>query len=176
MGRSSIQAARYRAAQATAEDAASSRLASFASCTGWGLQRGRVTSPPGELLPRLSILTRGFRPGRFLSVALSLESPPPAVSRHPCSVVPGLSSCPKARGRLFTSHGAHCTLIPAPCQWARLHRMTRGFHGITAGARFSFPLSEGSRAWPGRMITALASLSRGARAAVFSKQSIRRYC
>ena len=41
---------------------------------------------------------------RFISVALSLESPPPAVSRHPCPVVPGLSSCPKACDRLFTSH------------------------------------------------------------------------
>ena len=28
-----------------------------ASCTGWGLQRGQVTRPAGELLPRLSILT-----------------------------------------------------------------------------------------------------------------------
>lgn len=29
---------------------------------------------------------------RYLSVALSLELPPPAVSRHPCPVKPGLSS------------------------------------------------------------------------------------
>ena len=35
----------------------------------------------GELLPRLSILTRVKR-GRFLSVALSLESPPPGITRH----------------------------------------------------------------------------------------------
>ena len=35
---------------------------------------------------------RGF-PRRYLSVALALESPPPAVSRHPCPAVPGLSSC-----------------------------------------------------------------------------------
>ena len=30
--------------------------------------------------------------GRYISVALSLELPPPAVSRHPCPVKPGLSS------------------------------------------------------------------------------------
>ena len=41
---------------------------------------------------------------RFISVALSLESPPPAVSRHPCPAVPGLSSYLSARDRLFTSH------------------------------------------------------------------------
>ena len=44
----------------------------------------------GELLPRLSILARGS-PGRYISVALSLESPPPAVNRHPalrCSDFP----------------------------------------------------------------------------------------
>ena len=29
---------------------------------------------------------------RYLSVALSLESPPPAVNRHPCPTKPGLSS------------------------------------------------------------------------------------
>ena len=29
---------------------------------------------------------------RYISVALSLELPPPAVSRHPCPVKPGLSS------------------------------------------------------------------------------------
>ena len=34
----------------------------------------------GELLPRLSTLTLLLR--RFISVALSLESPPPVVSRH----------------------------------------------------------------------------------------------
>ena len=36
---------------------------------------------------------RGF-PRRYLSVALALESPPPAVSRHPCPMAPGLSSRP----------------------------------------------------------------------------------
>ena len=98
---------RCRMAQAIAEDAAGRRQASIASCTGWGLQREPVTRLPGELLPRLSILTA--RRQRFLSVALSWESPPPAVSWHPCPVVPGLSSYPKARDRLFTSYPRYPT-------------------------------------------------------------------
>ena len=44
----------------------------------------------GELLPRLSTLTCKSR--RYISVALSLESPPQAVSLHPCPMEPGLSS------------------------------------------------------------------------------------
>ena len=37
-----------------------------ASCTGWGLQRGQVARPAGELLPRLSILTAPKDGGFFL--------------------------------------------------------------------------------------------------------------
>ena len=60
-----------------------------------GLLRIGFTQPhglphAGELLPRLSILTVQKR--RFFSVALSLESPPAAVSSYPCPMKPGLSS------------------------------------------------------------------------------------
>ena len=37
----------------------------------------------GELLPHLSTLTHARRHMRYLSVALSLGSPPPGVTRHP---------------------------------------------------------------------------------------------
>lgn len=52
------------------------------SCFGWGLQG------PATLPPQRWALTPPFHPylpkdRRFISVALSLESPPPAVSRHP---------------------------------------------------------------------------------------------
>ncbi len=53
----------------------------FKRCSGWGLQRPYVTIQAGELLPRLSTLTCQSR--RYLSVALSLESPPQGVSLHP---------------------------------------------------------------------------------------------
>ena len=43
----------------------------------------------GELLPRRSTLTQN---GRYISVALSLGSPPAAVSRYSCSMELGLSS------------------------------------------------------------------------------------
>ena len=48
---------------------------------------------PCELLPHISTLTENRR---LFSVALSLESPPPAVNRHPRSMEPGLSSRAKA--------------------------------------------------------------------------------
>ena len=54
-----------------------------------------VTVGPGELLPHPFTLTRLLpRPsaGGLLSVALSLGSPPPGVTRHRFSVEPGLSS------------------------------------------------------------------------------------
>ena len=61
------------------------------------------TLPP--LLPRARCaLTAPFHPflrsraGGLFSVALSLGSPPPAVSRHRFPVEPGLSSTPRRRG------------------------------------------------------------------------------
>ena len=52
----------------------------FQSCSEWGLHCHLSYHRCGELLPRLSILTAKRR---FISVALSLESPPPDVIRHP---------------------------------------------------------------------------------------------
>ena len=54
---------------------------------------GRFHTPSGELLPRLSTLTRRHgADGRYISVALFLKSPPAGVTRYPCPVEPGLSS------------------------------------------------------------------------------------
>ena len=64
-------------------------LADAQSCSGWGLHGILRYRSIGELLPRLSILTR--LPLRFISVALSLKSPSPDVIRHPvlcCSDFP----------------------------------------------------------------------------------------
>ena len=51
---------------------------------------------------RRCALTAPFHPyrimRRYISVALALESPPPAVSWHPCPTVPGLASDLTARG------------------------------------------------------------------------------
>ena len=60
----------------------------------------------GSLLHCPSTLTGRNR--RFISVALSLESPPPDVIRHPCPVKPGLSSSgtfrPASRDHLSYLH------------------------------------------------------------------------
>ena len=64
------------------------------SCFGWGLQG------PETLLPRRWALTPPFHPyqeraWRSISVALSLESPPPAVSRHPALRSPDFPHQPR---------------------------------------------------------------------------------
>jgi len=53
----------------------------FKPCFGWGLHCPMCYHTGGSLLHCPSNLTRFRR--RYISVALSLESPPPAVSRHP---------------------------------------------------------------------------------------------
>lgn len=63
------------------------------SCFGWGLQSLSCYHGSGELLPRLSTLTRRHGAGRrYISVALFLKSPSAGVTRYPCPVEPGLSS------------------------------------------------------------------------------------
>jgi len=90
-------------AQAIAEDAAGRRLASIASCTGWGLQRGQVTRSAGELLPRLSILTVPKGGGLFL-----LHFPWSRLRRPLAGTLalwcPDFPHAQGACGRLFTSH------------------------------------------------------------------------
>ncbi len=97
-----IWGARYRTPRATDPDGgAETRLPAWRrravptwSCSRWGLpcrprRRGR-----GALLPHPFTLAGRIlaRTGGLLSVALSLGSPPPGVTRHRVSVEPGLSS------------------------------------------------------------------------------------
>jgi hypothetical protein len=53
------------------------------SCSGWGLPCQPCHQGCGELLPRLFTLTPRHDRGGIFSVALSLGSPPVAVSDHP---------------------------------------------------------------------------------------------
>ena len=74
----------------------------------------RCSHEAGALLPRLFTLTLKIR--RYLSVALSLGSPPAAVSRYPCPGELGLSS--DARFRLAPAtarlaHSLYCIGNPA---------------------------------------------------------------
>ena len=62
------------------------RAAPIWSCSGWGLPCRPCYQGRGALLPHPFTLTVGPKPaGGLLSVALSLGSPPPGVTRHPCS-------------------------------------------------------------------------------------------
>ncbi len=63
-------------------------------CSRWGLPCRRRLRWRGALLPHPFTLTRRHedRPGGLLSVALSLGSPPPGVTRHRVFMEPGLSS------------------------------------------------------------------------------------
>ncbi len=66
------------------------------SCSRWGLPCRPCCQGCGALLPHRFALARGTPcgtcAGGLFSVALSLGSPPPAVSRHRFPVEPGLSS------------------------------------------------------------------------------------
>ena len=66
------------------------------SCCRWGLPCHRCHQRRGALLPHHFTLAarrpRTERVWRCVSVALSLGSPPPGVTRHRASVEPGLSS------------------------------------------------------------------------------------
>src|SRR5262249_55337725 len=63
------------------------------SCSRWGLPCRSRYRARGALLPHPFDLARNLRPpGGLLSVALSLGSPPPGITRHRYSLEPGLSS------------------------------------------------------------------------------------
>src|SRR5438270_10639598 len=69
------------------------------SCSRWGLPCRLRCRRRGALLPHHFNLAWAKPVGGLLSVALSLESPPPDVIRHRVSVEPGLSSPLRTRLR-----------------------------------------------------------------------------
>ncbi len=83
-------------------------VAPIRSCSRWGLPCRRRYRKRGALLPHRFTLTSSLSPGPeggLFSVALSLRSPSPAVSRHRSPVEPGLSST------------ANATAIARPSGW-----------------------------------------------------------
>ena len=88
----------------------------YQSCTRWGLQRGQVAKPRvSSYLAFPSLRPRGerIRPKtdppftRYISVALSLKSPSPAVNRHPalwCSDFPQALAAAATVWRPHTYH------------------------------------------------------------------------
>src|SRR5690606_19011767 len=92
------------------------------SCSRWGLPCHPRCRGCGALLPHPFTLTQRTTPrgrlaaaprlrggrcrrGGLLSVALSLGSPPPGVTRHRLSVEPGLSSPRRSRGAAVRPSG-----------------------------------------------------------------------
>ena len=86
------------------------------SCSRWGLPCRPCCQGRGALLPHRFTLARGLPcgacAGGLFSVALSLGSPPPAVSRHRIPVEPGLSSAACAAAAVRPSGGG--TNRPTP--------------------------------------------------------------
>jgi len=91
-----------RAAGGNTCGAAKAPPAPIRSCSRWGLPCRPCCQGRGALLPHPFTLARREPPGGLLSVALSLGSPPPGVTRHRVSVEPGLSS-PARIGRRRSS-------------------------------------------------------------------------
>ncbi len=88
------------------------------SCSRWGLPCRPRCRGRGALLPHRFTLARADA-GGLISVALSLGSPPPAVSRHRFPMEPGLSSIACATAAVRPSGGARCAPAPGAGQASR---------------------------------------------------------
>ena len=107
-------------------------------CSGWGLPQPAGHPTAGELLPRHFTLTTRRRErlrGRFVSVALSLGSPPLAVSQHPAlwsSDFPRPPPMPRRQprlpGRLASRPPVQYITSLVPC--ASRHRLGRSDDSI----------------------------------------------
>ena len=100
------------------------------SCSRWGLPCRRRCRRRGALLPHhFTLAARRLerrRARRCVSVALSLGSPPPGVTRHRASVEPGLSSLRRAN----PTKSGH------PTVWLGRFGMPRPACQTVIGARF----------------------------------------
>ncbi len=98
------------------------------SCSRWGLPCRLRCRRRGALLPHHFNLAADYR-GGLLSVALSLELPPPDVIRHRVSVEPGLSSHLRATrfGGRPSGHLTHSGILlqfaRMSISWSRAARM-----------------------------------------------------
>ena len=114
-------------------------------CFGWGLHCFRCYHRNGSLLHCLFTLARYVNTaGGYVSVALSWESPPPAVNRHPCPMKPGLSSpCkykPRSSGLLF-----RISIITLVRDSFKRKRFLRRFHSLNQTFRTDPPINSRSR-------------------------------
>jgi hypothetical protein len=146
LGRSSPNASRDRPERRRGRPARQPRLtpslpaAPTWSCSRWGLpcrpryrRRGALLPHHFTLTARRFVISEPGRARRCVSVALSLRSPPPGVTRHRASVEPGLSSpCNMQRAAIRPSGMGSCGMAEPRCQ--RRHQNPRG---AIASVRFS---------------------------------------
>ena len=134
------------------------------SCSRWGFPCRRRCRRRGALLPhRFTLATRPARrkrAGGVLSVALSLGSPPPGVTRHRTSVEPGLSS-PRAsrRAAIRPSGTERFGLSQRHCQ----SLLSRGCSRHSRGAAQTAQRSASARPPKQRSAFRSTPQSRGAR-------------
>jgi hypothetical protein len=104
------------------------------SCSRWGFPCRRRCRRCGALLPhRFTLAVRSVIPrraGGVLSVALSLGSPPPGVTRHRTSVEPGLSSLRERRRAAIRPSGTRSIgyrrgACRGRCSWVPGSRLRR---------------------------------------------------
>jgi hypothetical protein len=131
LGRPSPSASRDRPERRRGRPARQSRrtrlpAAPTWSCSRWGLPCRRRCRRRGALLPHHFTLAAHLVPNgtawarRCVSVALSLGSPPPGVTRHRASVEPGLSSLRNPEsGHPTVWHGKMWDRAPAGSNGAR---------------------------------------------------------
>lgn len=109
--------------------------------------RWALTPPfhPYPVIPAVSSLQRYGRRGGLLSVALSLGSPPPGVTRHRVSMEPGLSS--PAAFRHMTGAAARPTdtahIATIARQWNRIPKKSRHNRKADSVATVGFPFASG---------------------------------
>jgi hypothetical protein len=126
------------------------------SCSRWGLPCRSCCQARGALLPprfaRARGLSRDACAGGVFSVALSLGSPPPGVTRHRIPVEPGLSSTAHAAAAVQPSDHTdmydptpcvkHTTNFPLPLERGRVGRGSATFVRVLAAAPASQPPAQ----------------------------------
>ena len=110
----------------------------------------------GELLPRLSILTR--HSGRSLSVALSLESPPPGVIRHPAlrsSDFPHAHACDRPATSHSVGEDSTWRAVVSRWGWGKTWKSILCMHMYFDDSPFSALRAKGRGVWDAAYIRVL---------------------
>ena len=113
-GRSSIWACGCQQALAiTRKRDGPPHMLPYQSCTRWGLQSGQVAMPLVSSYLAFPPL-RPLRDSRYISVALSLKSPSPGVTRHPALRCPDFPQTREAPATIWHPYNRCSVYAPSP--------------------------------------------------------------